>query len=353
MVGVLSDFDKVNSIAVLLQVATIYQLHGGHLDTAGADLCAMVKLAADQAPEPLVSSQYVRDKCATLAFNATWQALQAPGWNDSQLAALQSAWKGCDFVRDMGTAIEMERAVNYDFFEQIKNSNDNMAWTAARLGSSRAYVIFWHLAWADQDEQEVLARWQTRIEIERSARTNSWVALSSQPSLEHGSGGMAFLETWPGFDLIEKMAPNFSVNDLDLGSGMSLYVIKKAICAQVLRQMAITAIALQRYRLQTGNFPADLAALIPTYLPALPRDGMDGKTLRYKLQPKGGFVLYSVGLDGKDDGGDSMLASGKPFFIQIWDGRDAVWPVPATDEEALAAMMPAKKLGRRIPTKSD
>jgi len=53
-------------------------------------------------------------------------------------------------------------------------------------------------------------------------------------------------------------------------------------------------------------------------------------------------VLYSVGLDGKDDGGDSTLVFDKRSYPRIWNGRDAVWPTAATDEEALAAMQSAK-----------
>ena len=126
---------------------------------------------------------------------------------------------------------------------------------------------------------------------------------------------------------------DFSINDTE---------IHRAICAQVQQQMAVAAIAISRYRLQTGTLPADLSALIPKYLPSLPRDSMDGKALRYRLQPGAGFVLYSVGEDGKDDGGDAALRNDKKKYRQIWDGRDAVWPAPATDEEVAVAMKAAK-----------
>jgi hypothetical protein len=81
-----------------------------------------VTLTARQSPEPLIICQLVRQACAALAFNTTWQALQADGWNDAQLASLQAAWQQCDFVKDMSFAMEVERSVTLDFYRQIRES---------------------------------------------------------------------------------------------------------------------------------------------------------------------------------------------------------------------------------------
>jgi len=47
--------------------------------------------------------------------------------------------------------------------------------------------------------------------------------------------------------------------------------------------------------------PEQLSALVPAYLPALPRDLMDGRPLRYKHLDQKEFMLYSVGENGLDD----------------------------------------------------
>ena len=54
--------------------------------------------------------------------------------------------------------------------------------------------------------------------------------------------------------------------------------------------------------LAAGKLPDTLAELIPTYLDAVPEDPFDCKELRYK-KLETGFVVYSVGEDGNDDGG--------------------------------------------------
>ena len=90
--------------------------------------------------------------------------------------------------------------------------------------------------------------------------------------------------------------------------------------------MTITAIALKRHELRHGKFPADLNALVPEFLAAVPIDCMDGKPLKYMLESDGAFRLYSVGKDGKDDGGDPTPESKADQQHTLWTGRDAVWP---------------------------
>jgi hypothetical protein len=116
-------------------------------------------------------------------------------------------------------------------------------------------------------------------------------------------------------------------------------IIERTLKIQTQQQMVLAAIGIQRYRLRTGKLPENLSALVPEYLPAVPRDFMDGKDLKYRLLPGGKeFVLYSVGEDGKDDGGDPTQQKEKKLHRDFWDGRDAVWPSPASQEEAQAVM---------------
>ncbi len=62
------------------------------------------------------------------------------------------------------------------------------------------------------------------------------------------------------------------------------------------------AFALAAYRRDNGRYPAKLADLAPRYLPAVPDDIFSGKPLIYRPSEKG-YLLYSVGANGKDDGG--------------------------------------------------
>ena len=65
---------------------------------------------------------------------------------------------------------------------------------------------------------------------------------------------------------------------------------------------ARTALAVERYRLDTGRLPEKPGELRPRYMEEIPEDPFDGKPLRYKRLDNG-YVIYSIGPDGKDDGG--------------------------------------------------
>jgi hypothetical protein len=62
------------------------------------------------------------------------------------------------------------------------------------------------------------------------------------------------------------------------------------------------AFALAAYRADHGRYPPTLDGLAPGYLPAVPGDLFSGKALIYRPSANG-YLLYSVGVNGKDDGG--------------------------------------------------
>jgi hypothetical protein len=64
------------------------------------------------------------------------------------------------------------------------------------------------------------------------------------------------------------------------------------------------AFALEWYRRDHGRYPRTLEALAPKYLAQIPQDIFSGKPLIYRPSEKG-YLLYSVGINGKDEGGRS------------------------------------------------
>jgi hypothetical protein len=65
------------------------------------------------------------------------------------------------------------------------------------------------------------------------------------------------------------------------------------------------AFALAAYRSDNGRYPAKLDELAPKYLAAVPGDLFSGKALVYRPDEKG-YLLYSVGVNGRDEGGRWM-----------------------------------------------
>lgn len=99
-----------------------------------------------------------------------------------------------------------------------------------------------------------------------------------------------------------------------------LEAIKDEFHSRTDRRLAATTLAIRSYeRDHAGQFPPDLEALVPEYLPRVPIDPMaaDGD-LMYDSQ-RG--VLWSIGADSINGGGDGSSDSWHP---NRWNARDAV-----------------------------
>ena len=83
--------------------------------------------------------------------------------------------------------------------------------------------------------------------------------------------------------------------------------LSKKSQSDVQLQSTRVILALRAYQLTHGNLPSDLNALVPEFLDAVPVDDFDGQPLRYSAEKK---IVYSVGKNLKDDGGDDKSNAG-------------------------------------------
>jgi len=90
------------------------------------------------------------------------------------------------------------------------------------------------------------------------------------------------------------------------------HVLTSEIKGRALHRAAEVLVAATRARLAGGGIPASVEALVPASLPAVPRDPFtDGKPLLAK-HANGSFVVWSVGPDGKDNGGPPPAGTDTP-----------------------------------------
>ena len=93
----------------------------------------------------------------------------------------------------------------------------------------------------------------------------------------------------------------------EVGQGIYPSAMGRAMATHAETQARVAALAvalaIERARLAENNgVPPSLDVLVPQYLPAVPPDPFDARPLRFKKLPRG-YVVYSVGRDGVDDGG--------------------------------------------------
>jgi hypothetical protein len=103
---------------------------------------------------------------------------------------------------------------------------------------------------------------------------------------------------------------------------------------QTLANEAQIVCALERFRLANGNYPETLDALVPQFIEKLPHDIIGGQPLHYRRTDppsqsfgaaSGKFLLYSVGWNETDDGGQVVL---KPDGSEDRGKGDWVWRYP-------------------------
>jgi len=335
----------------LLSASAILELHEGQSSNAWEDLKSCVAEVRLYRCEPFMISHLVQLACGQIALATTWEVLQYPGWTDGQLADLQKSWEAVGYWEGTESAHSMQQVMMSQGFEELRISYSNFTYagmgfngsgggssTAGNLGQILAnpeegfnalmerYPVYWGWKyWGSYDEElYALQNLQASLDAVREARKEG----AYVPALEklnktrdaihqlHAAGEGRFV-----------IARSDSLTQTSF--------LTKIADAETARRMLVTAITLKRYQLQHGQYPGQLTDLTPQYLRELPMDVMDGKTLRYRPKDEGGFLLYSVGEDGQDNGGEPTILEPATGFNRApwWKGRDAVWPMPATAEE--------------------
>jgi hypothetical protein len=96
-------------------------------------------------------------------------------------------------------------------------------------------------------------------------------------------------------------------------------------------EAVITTLAITRFKQSTGGYPENLEELVTAgYLKKIPLDSFSDKPLVYK-KTDDNFILYSVGLNFKDDGGE--VARDEKGKVKMWADEDdtVFWPVPKSE----------------------
>ena len=361
---VLSHLAPLKRSVQRLSAAAMCDLHNGDTASATTNLCALLALVQGTHDERTLISQLVRMAMGSIAASVNWELLQSTNLTDAELATLQKCWARLEYLKAGENSFLMERASVEATIKKMRASNAEVkrvlggygpggspptgggsgsgnwlvdfgdfardGWDKTRMAGA---AFLWQTSWSYSDELHALQGDQIILEAMRTVGTNQFFnpAYTNMVNQLYTLGVTNAPDDW----WLKLDIPDFrQIFSGDIGALSA--AVRKIMAAETSRRIVITAIALKRFQLKHGNFPEKLSELTPEFLASVSLDPVDVQPLRYRLNADGTFTLYSIGLNGKDDGGDPSLGKGVRssfFYWQNPQALDSVWPEPATAEE--------------------
>lgn len=288
---------KIRPLVQLAHLRAVAAMEAGRPEEAFGDLRLGLRLSDSLSNEPLLINHLVRIAALSLALQTVREGLVRHAWSDEQLAELQRHLAGLNLLAEYRLAMRGERAMSTGGLDYLRrlgfraNPQDSLP---DGLGLPRSVRALVPGGWLHQNMRTV----STGIQVYLDAVDVQQRRVDAD-RLEEESRRIEQMRGGPYTVFARQLLPA-----LDRAA-------QRSARAQTSVDQALVACAIERYRLAEGRLPAALTDLVPQFLDAIPSDVMDGQPLRYAVEPEGGYRLYSVGWNRRDDGGET-----------VWQDRD-------------------------------
>jgi len=271
----------------ILRARAIAQLETGHSNSAFDDTQLIFRLADKLHDEPIYISLLVRVTLVRLALESIQKGLEKHAWNDAQLAAFDHELRNFDLLPEVAMTARRERGAYNQFYNHLITKIPS---------SKKARVAFFQ---RDQATFNRLTQeWIEHLDALNESGFRQKVGMEEKV--------LAIKSGWKRyFHLLTLLT-------LPATEGIEDRVLDTQ--SRVL--MARIACAIERYRLVRSTLPGRLDALVPEFLPVLPKDIIAHEPFRYRRTAEDKYVLYSVAMNLVDD-------SGRTDANEDW-----VWGIP-------------------------
>jgi hypothetical protein len=313
---------KLKAGAQVLGLRAVAELSSGGSEEALADVRLGLQLTDKIRTEPFIISHLVRLAMLQIMIQPVWEGLAKHQWTDAQLQGLENELAKLDFCADyrrsMGGEIAFADA-NTDYLRRHPEELPN----TVRFDQDGNY----------QDPKlpggwfarMIPAGWFYQNEYHHGRTMMTYYFSAAEPGagiffpdrVRQGKTVLAAEFRAPtAFNVMERLAlPSLGQVAMHFAHG------------QATVSLARTGVALERYRLAHGEYPAALDALAPQFIAQVPHDVIGGQPLKYRRSQSGQFVLYSVGWNETDEGGTLAFEAGSTPAVKVAQG-DWVWRYP-------------------------
>ena len=313
-----------------LTLRAIAALRAGESTKAHETALILARLSEASLNDPFLIGLLVGASTTGGLCGVTWELCAEHAGTAQDFARLESALAQLDFRRATLHAFRSELAAGLDTMQYFKGARDHgyqilfgiSEGLGGDSGGMLADLAFRAIpAGLFDANSAVLAECEFRYFI-KPLRDQGWGgAFQASKDVENEIMGMkAKIWTHPSWIMTVMIFP------------VTTSIIHRAAYGQTFVNQAIIACALERHRIENGNYPASLDAVKLEDGKPLPLDAMIGKPMGYRKTADGKYALWSVGRDGKDDGGKRVLNERKPentYFDSAEYVGDWVWDFPA------------------------
>lgn len=327
----LPHYNVIQTLTSTLRLRASAELAAGQTAAARRDLALIFRLRQSMSPDPTLIAPLVDVTCIGIFMQPIWEGLAARQWSREDLDALQDSLGRINVLQEYQQAMRGERAlmiarIPEDFQdgtvarqlarELPSYSGSGESPTASVLGRWLwQFLPCWPRGWYQQNTAAASRLLQTDW-IDTVDPINHRVTFARNKDLPRA------LENTP-------VTPDTLLMKVYL-LGLTSVANKFAQTQSVVDQ-AVTACALEKYFLDHQAYPAMLAELVPTYLNRAPNDVIDGAPMRYRRTADGRYQLYSIGWDGRDDGGTFVWPEDRTWrraSNPVADGKPPAFPNP-------------------------
>jgi hypothetical protein len=288
-------YPTIQTVFHWLALAMEYKLHSNDLNGALEYLNAIVSLPRLHEQDQSVAAQLIRLSASRGAYVATWDALQAPGFNEAQLLNLQMNWAELHLADKFPGAFEMERALKLAKFELARknglgrvNSTPDFRNPISILHQTGLFSVMWRFSWCYGDEKYYLRNMQADLRAFRCAANGNTLA-------DIKSACFNGLDSH-GKDLGPLQAHEYELSRQFLFNVQP--IVQSVLRSEAQRQLTLAAIAVKCYQLNHASLPRSLDELAPELIAAVPGSALNGKPLDYEIRGQGTFIISS---EAKED----------------------------------------------------
>jgi hypothetical protein len=312
----LPNHQELRGVAALLQFDAHDLALAGNYREALKSSRACLNVSRVLEDDPILISQLVRIAMAAVAMSMAERTMALGDAPDDALAALQKHLEPEARGIRMTVAMRGERASAHQIVLLLSSGKitlqeieglDRAGGATGQIWGVSSLISFAGREMARREHADILKMMTKIVETTKLPVKDQFAAEEEVMNQLRSSTGPIMRLVLPAVQKINEAG-------------------RRAHC-QAIAMRAL--IAVERYRLKHGKWPAKLEDTVPAFLEKVPLDPIDGSPIRYKRWADG-VVVYSIGNNRKDDGGE-VLKSLHDYGYRLWDKdkrRAAPPPLP-------------------------